>query len=50
LDGIAEIEAALLLDEAVEVALVQQVVSAGYAPNLSDDEIEKIGRDPFLIA
>ena len=46
----AEIEAALLLDEAVEVALVQQVVSAGYAPNLSDDEIEKIGRDPFLIA
>jgi hypothetical protein len=46
----AEIEAALLLDEAVEVALVQHVVSAGYAPNLSDDEVEKIGRDPFLIA
>ncbi len=45
-----EIEAALLLDEAVDVALVQQVVSTGYAPDLSDDEVEKIGRDPFLIA
>jgi hypothetical protein len=46
----AEIEAALLLDEAVDVALVQHVVSTGYAPDLSDDEVEKIGRDPFLIA
>ncbi len=48
--GSPGIEAALLLDEAVDVALVQHVVSAGYAPDLSDDEIEKIGRDPFLIA
>jgi len=46
----AEIEVALLLDETVDVALVQHVVSAGYAPDLSDDEVEKIGRDPFLIA
>jgi len=46
----AEIEAALLLDEAVDVALVQHVVSAGYAPDLRDDEVEKLGRDPFLIA
>lgn len=46
----AEIETALLLDEAVDVALVQRVVSMGYAPDLRDDEIEKIGRDPFLIA
>ena len=45
-----EIEAALILDEAVDVALVQHVVSTGYAPDLSDDEVEKIGRDPFLIA
>lgn len=45
-----EIEAALLLDEAVDAALVQRVVVAGYAPDLSDDEVEKIGRDPFLIA
>lgn len=45
-----EIKAALLLKEAVDVGLVQQVVSAGYAPDLRDDEVEKIGRDPFLIA
>lgn len=46
----AEISSALLLDEAVDASLVQQVVDQGYAPDLSDDEIEKIGRDPFLIA
>ena len=45
-----ETEAALLLDEAVNASLVQHVVSVGYAPDLTDDEIEKIGRDPFLIA
>lgn len=43
-------EEALTLDESVDVALVQRVVSDGYAPDLTDDEIEKIGRDPFLIA
>jgi hypothetical protein len=46
----AEMEDALLLDEQVDVALVQRVVSTGYAPDLRDDEVEKIGRDPFLIA
>lgn len=45
-----EIKAALLLDELVDAALVQHVVTVGYAHNLSDDEVEKIGRDPFLIA
>lgn len=45
-----EIEAALLLNETVDAALVRQVVSNGYAPDLSDDEVEKVGRDPFLIA
>jgi hypothetical protein len=47
---ITEIAVALLLDEAVDVALVQHVVSTGYAPDLRDDEVEKVGRDPFLIA
>jgi uncharacterized protein DUF4411 len=46
----AEVEEALLLDESVDIDLVQHVVSTGYAPDLSDDEVEKIGRDPFLIA
>jgi hypothetical protein len=41
---------ALHLEETVNAALVQQVIAAGYAPDLTDEEIEKIGRDPFLIA
>lgn len=41
---------ALRLDEAVNVALVRQVVERGYAPDLNDAEMAKIGRDPFLIA
>lgn len=40
----------LVLDEAVSVALVQSVVSKGYAPDLTDDELEEIGRDPFILA
>ena len=45
-----DIEAALLFDEHVDPVLVQRVVDEGYATDLHDDEIEKIGRDPFLIA
>jgi hypothetical protein len=40
----------ILLDEQVDPALVRQVTEQGYAPDLLDDEIEQIGRDPFLIA
>lgn len=45
-----ENKGALLLEEIVDATLVQQVVIVGYAPDLTDDELEKIGRDPFLIA
>ena len=38
---------ALLLEEAVDAVLVQQVVATGYAADLTDDEVEKIGRDRF---
>lgn len=41
---------ALLLNEDADVALVQRVISEGYAPDLDDEEIEIVGRDPFLIA
>ena len=41
---------ALLFQETVDATLVQHIVSTGYAPDLTDDEVEKIGRDPFLIA
>lgn len=41
---------ALLLDENVDEALVARVTESGYAPDLSDEEVERVGRDPFLIA
>lgn len=41
---------ALLLEEAVNASLLQSVVNNGYADDLTDDEIEQLGRDPFLIA
>lgn len=46
----AKTEAALRLDEDVDIDLVRKVIEDGYAPDLNDIEIEKIGRDPFLIA
>ncbi len=46
----AETEAALLFDEAVDIDLVRRVIEEGYAPDLTDIEIEEIGRDPFLVA
>lgn len=42
-------KAAILFDGDVEPQLVQQVTGQ-YAPDLTDDELEAIGRDPFLIA
>ena len=41
---------ALLLDENIDPDLVNAVVESGYADDLTDDEIEEVGRDPFLIA
>ena len=40
----------LSLDEPVNPGLVAYVTEQGYAADLTDDEIEKVGRDPFLIA
>lgn len=45
-----EVKQALLLTEAVDVGLVSRVTDEGYARDLTEDEVEKIGRDPFLIA
>ncbi len=44
------IKEALQFEEEATQAHIQQVIDDGYAPDLTDDEIEKIGRDPFLIA
>jgi len=45
-----EISEALLLKEDADPTLVASVVNAGYGAALTDVEIEKIGRDPFLIS
>jgi hypothetical protein len=45
-----EVRDALLLAEDADPGLVALVTTTGYAADLADDEIEKIGRDPFLIA
>lgn len=44
------IKAALLFDEEVDAERVMHVVEQGYAGDLSDQEVEQIGRDPFLVA
>ncbi len=45
-----EIKEALLFDEEVDPASVAHVVEDGYAADLSDQEVEQLGRDPFLVA
>lgn len=45
-----KVRSAILLDEEVEPGIVSRVVEVGYASDLTDDEIEKLGRDPFLVA
>ncbi len=45
-----EVRSALLLDEESEPDRVFAVVAKGYAPDLTDVELPKVGRDPFLVA
>ena len=45
-----ETDQALRLEEEVDIEIVCRVTEEGYAPDLTDIDIEKIGRDPFLIA
>jgi hypothetical protein len=55
-DGLASwakkinIQSALSLKEDTDVTLVSRIIDDGYANNLTEDEVEKLGRDPFLIA
>lgn len=44
------IKGVLLFQEEVDVSLVSHVTDHGYASDLTDDEVETMGRDPFLIA
>ena len=48
-DWLRENKAVMVLNGSVDLTLVQNVL-ARYASNLTDEEVDKIGRDPFLIA
>lgn len=45
-----KIKQALLLDEEAEVPSVSTVINTGYASDLTDVEVIKLGHDPFLVA
>jgi hypothetical protein len=45
-----EVKAELQLEEEADPSVVSHVVVTGYAANLTDAEILRIGRDPFLVA
>jgi hypothetical protein len=40
----------LELEEEADVAFLRRVIEGGYAIDLDDEEVEIVGRDPFLIA
>lgn len=46
----AHVRDVLMLDEDVDQAVVARVVDEGYSDDLTDAEVVKLGRDPFLIA
>ena len=41
---------ALVLGEEVDQGCLNEVLDVAYAPDLTDDELDEAGRDPFLIA
>ena len=47
---LSEVKDALLFDEEAEPDLVSRITYGGYSPNPTDDELMKMGRDPFLIS
>lgn len=49
-DWLKDNKATLVLNDEADPAIVQQVVSEGYAPDLTEDEVEGIGSDPFIVA
>ncbi|GGX90125.1 DNA-binding protein [Litchfieldella qijiaojingensis] len=40
----------MILDEEFDVALLNRVISEGYADDLNEVEVDRLGMDPFLIA
>ena len=46
----SEVSEALLLNEEAEQDLVARITYGGYVANPTDDDLVKIGRDPFLLS
>lgn len=46
----AEVKGALLFEEEAEPDLVARITYGGYVANPTDDELVRIGRDPFLLS
>lgn len=46
----SDVKAAMVLAEKVDVSRVRKVIADGYSPNLDEVGVQRIGRDPFLIA
>lgn len=44
------VKKSLLFDEEADANMVSSVISKGYCSDPTDQEIEKMGRDPFLIS
>jgi hypothetical protein len=49
-EWIKEHKAVLLEETELEAGPVSRVVEDGYAPNLTEDELEKLKADPFIVA
>lgn len=47
---IDEVKSALLLSQEADPGLVSRVIAEGYCSDPTDRDIEKMGRDPFLIS
>ena len=45
-----EVSSTLILNEEIDPEIFNRVLRAGYASNLTDDELVQIGRDPFIAA
>ena len=46
----AQVRDSLLFDEEVEQDLVARITYGGYVANPTDDELKRMGRDPFLLS
>jgi hypothetical protein len=45
-----DVREALILNENIPVSIIRHVIDIGYAPDLTDVEVDEIGKDPFLVA